>query len=116
MSQNSQNNQIYDVIIIGGGAAGLTAAVYTTRRAMKTLVVSKDIGGQVINTPDIENYPGFDQISGPELAQKWHKQAAKFGAEFKFEEVSSLEQKDDIFHLNTEQNHEFLAKSEAKIC
>ncbi len=111
MPQISQNNQIYDVIIIGGGPAGLSAAIYTSRRALKTLVISKDVGGQVINTNDIENYPGFEQISGPELAQKWRSQTEKFGVEFKFEEINGLEEKQGNFRLNTEQNNEYFGKT-----
>jgi thioredoxin-disulfide reductase len=80
----------YDVIIIGGGAAGLTAAIYASRRAMKTLVISQDIGGQASTTPDIENYPGFESINGSELMNKFHKQAEKFGAEFVFDEVKQI--------------------------
>lgn len=88
---------VYDVIIIGAGPAGLTAAIYTTRRAMKTLVISQDIGGQVATTPDVENYPGFDYIEGPDLMQKFHKQAEKFGAEFVFEEIKEIKKQGDTF-------------------
>lgn len=87
----------YDVVIVGGGPAGITAAIYTSRRMLKTLVVTKDVGGQVVKTPDIENYPGFDLISGPELAQKFIKQAQKFGTELAYDEVTHLEEKDGEF-------------------
>lgn len=91
----------YDVIIIGGGAAGLTAAIYTARRAMKTLVISQDIGGQAATTLLVENYPGFESIGGTDLMLKFKKQAEKFGAEFVFDEVSRVEKKEDYFIVQT---------------
>jgi thioredoxin reductase (NADPH) len=84
---------VYDVVIVGGGPAGITAAIYSSRRMLKTLVITREVGGQVVKTPDIENYPGFDLISGPELAQKFIKQAQKFGAELAYDEVTRLEEK-----------------------
>ena len=74
---------MYDVIIIGGGPAGLTAGLYTSRARLKSLLIEKGfIGGQVMTTEWIENYPGFeDGISGAELSQKMEKQAVKFGLE-----------------------------------
>lgn len=88
---------MYDVIIVGGGAAGLTAAIYASRRGLKTLVVSQDIGGQAATTADIENYPGFEMIDGLELMTKFRKQAEKFGAEVRLEEVQQLERQGDDF-------------------
>jgi thioredoxin reductase (NADPH) len=74
---------MYDVIIIGGGPAGLTAGLYTSRARLKSLLIEKGFtGGQVMTTEWIENYPGFeDGISGTELSQKMEKQATKFGLE-----------------------------------
>ncbi|HLC59033.1 MAG TPA: FAD-dependent oxidoreductase [archaeon] len=73
---------IYDVIIIGGGAAGMTAAIYTARKLMKTLVISVDIGGQNLLTEHEENYPGYTALSGPKLMQIFYEQALNFGADF----------------------------------
>lgn len=87
----------YDVIIVGGGPAGITAAIYTSRRMLKTLVITREIGGQVVKTPDIENYPGFDLISGPELAEKFISQAKKFGTEIVFDEITHLDEKNQVF-------------------
>lgn len=70
----------YDIIIIGGGPAGLTAAIYTLRKELKTLIVSQDLGGQVAITNEVENYPGFDLISGPELITKFRQQVEKFSS------------------------------------
>jgi len=98
---------VYDVIIVGGAAAGLTAAIYTARRAMKTLVITQDIGGQAATTSDVENYPGFELIEGPELMQKFYKQAEKSGAEFVIEEVKEVKKEGDIFKVvNNTQTYE----------
>lgn len=89
----------YDVIIIGGASAGLTAAIYATRRAMKTLVLTKDIGGQLSMTPDVENYPGYSFIEGWTLSNKFKEQAELFGAEIKFAEVTAVNKDGEDFTL-----------------
>jgi thioredoxin-disulfide reductase len=83
----------YDTVIIGGACAGLAAATYAARRAMKTLVLTKDIGGQIATTPSVENYPGIDFITGPQLGQDMYAQAVKWGAEVVFDEVQKLEKR-----------------------
>lgn len=68
--------KIYDVIIIGAGPAGMTAAVYTSRANLSTLMLERGIpGGQMANTEEVENYPGFDHILGPELSTKMFEHA-----------------------------------------
>ena len=101
---------LYDVIIVGGGPAGMTAAIYTSRRMLKTLVITKEVGGQVVKTPDIENYPGFDLIAGVDLAKKFTDQAKKFGAELAFDEITHLEEKSGEFIL-TGAKEKYQAKS-----
>ena len=88
-----------DVIIIGGGPAGLTAAIYTGRANLKTVVLEKGLpGGQIAQTEEVENYPGFpDPIPGPELAERMVKQAEKFGATIEMEEVQKIEHAGGMF-------------------
>jgi thioredoxin reductase (NADPH) len=83
----------YDVIIIGGGAAGLAASIYAVRAMLKTLVIERQaIGGQILYTGEIENYPGFPEpISGPDLALLYEKQAARFGVEFEYDTITSID-------------------------
>lgn len=82
-----------DIIIIGGGPAGLTSAIYTSRARHSTLVIEeKAVGGQIIITTDIENYPGFPKgIMGPELAMLMEEQAKKFGAEIIYDSVKTID-------------------------
>lgn len=86
---------MYDVLIIGGGPAGLTAALYTTRRNLKTLVISKDVGGQAATTSIIENYPGVGPIDGFELMKNFQDQAVSYGAEFITGEMHGINQTAD---------------------
>lgn len=95
---------MYDVIIIGGGPAGLTAALYASRRGMKALVLSRDIGGQITRTNEIENYPGFDHIAGVDLGMSFYNQAKKFGAEIVFDEVKKIEKNHKEFFVETIKN------------
>ncbi|MCQ9207097.1 MAG: thioredoxin-disulfide reductase [Omnitrophica bacterium] len=85
---------IYDAIIIGGGPAGLTAAIYTSRARLKTLLVeSFTVPAQAAITSDIENYPGFPEgLNGFELVEKFKKQAKKFGTEFKTGDVTKIKE------------------------
>ncbi|MEX2536159.1 MAG: thioredoxin-disulfide reductase [Trueperaceae bacterium] len=86
-----------DVIIIGGGPAGLTAGIYTGRAQLGTIILEKGLpGGQIAQTEEVENYPGFDEaVSGPELSQRMVRQAEKFGARIAMEEVTSIRKRPD---------------------
>ena len=77
-----EKDRRYDVVIIGGGPAGLTAALYAGRARVRTVLLERGApGGQLLNTEAIEDYPGFDHITGPELAQRMADQAVKFGVD-----------------------------------
>jgi thioredoxin reductase (NADPH) len=83
--------KIYDVIIIGAGPAGMTAAVYTSRANLSTLMLERGVpGGQMANTEEVENYPGFNSILGPELSNKMFDHAKKFGAEYAYGDVKEI--------------------------
>jgi len=87
----TEAEKIYDVIIIGAGPAGMTAAVYTSRANLTTLMIERGIpGGQMANTEEIENYPGFDHILGPDLSTKMFEHAKKFGAEYAYGDVKGI--------------------------
>ena len=84
----------HDVVIIGGGPAGLTAGVYTGRALLSTVIIERGVpGGQIAQTDEVENYPGFpDGISGPDLSQRFLQQAQRFGARLVSDEVLAVEE------------------------
>ena len=85
---------MYDLIIIGGGPAGFTAGIYAQRYALKTLLIEKEsLGGQVMTTDIIENYPGFPKLTGPELVEKFEEHVKGLDLEIKQSEVLSIEDK-----------------------
>jgi thioredoxin-disulfide reductase len=107
----SETPSQYDLLIIGGACAGLAAGTYASRRAMKTLIVTKDIGGQIATTPSVENYPGIDFITGPELGMAMQNQAVKWGTEIVYDEVEKIEKRGEKdFYLKTS-NGEYFGKS-----
>ena len=95
----------YDTIIVGAGPAGLTAALYTARRSLRTLVISKDVGGQAATTSLIENYPGTGPVDGFELMQQFKQQAQLHGAEFVEGEVHAVSTSDDGKQFAVEYNN-----------
>ncbi|RWZ54978.1 thioredoxin-disulfide reductase [Halobacillus fulvus] len=83
--------RIYDVIIAGAGPAGMTAAVYTSRANLDTLMLERGVpGGQMANTEDVENYPGYESILGPDLSNKMFEHAKKFGAEYAYGDIKEV--------------------------
>lgn len=94
-----QTEIIYDVVIIGAGPGGMTAALYASRANLKTLILERGVpGGELINTAEVENYPGYESIMGPELADKMFKSATRFGAEHVYGDVSGIS-KEGSYHI-----------------
>jgi len=105
MSEN-----VYDLIIIGGGPSGITASIYASRYKIKHLIFSKEPGGQLNEIHKIENYPGYASISGFDLAQKMVEQAKGLGGEIKMESIAKIGKKGELFEVNTSADN-YLAKN-----
>lgn len=102
---------MFDTIVIGAGPTGMTAAIYAARRMMKTLVISKNIGGQVIWASEIKNYPAIDVITGVDLINKMKQQIKDLGVEIKIGEIKSIgKNSDGSFSVETEKDT-FLTKT-----
>jgi len=103
---------MYDMIIVGGGPAGLTAAVYGLRAGKTVLVIEKDaFGGQIAFSPKVENIPGTRQISGSEFADQLVSQAMDLGCEVEMEKVVSVEKTGDHFRVSTQEGGAFEGKT-----
>lgn len=103
---------MYDLMIIGGGPAGIAAGVYAARKRLKTLLVSVDIGGQINNTWGIENYLGYQFIEGPELINKFQTQVSQFPIDQKIgEKVSQLEKIEGGFEAISEGDNRYQARA-----
>ena len=103
---------MYDILIVGGGPAGLTAAVYALRAGKTVLVIEKAaFGGQIAYSPKVENIPGFQQVTGSEFAEKLTEQALALGAEVELEKVNAVEKTADGFCVTTEEGGSYQGKS-----
>ncbi len=101
--EEAETHTVYDVAIIGAGAAGLTTAIYTQREKLSTVILEKkNIGGNAFLTRRIENYPGFTNISGPDLMNKMAEQAQVYGTTIKQGvDVTAITKNDSLFHLDS---------------
>ena len=103
---------MYDIIVIGGGPAGLTAATYACRAGKSVLVIEKNaFGGQITWSPRVENFPGFLSVSGTELGDKLLEQAMEQGSEVELDEVTSLDRAGDRWQLSCESGAVFEGKA-----
>ena len=103
---------MYDIVIVGGGPAGLTAAVYGLRSGKSVVVIEKNgFGGQIAYSPKVENIPGTIQISGAEFADKLTEQAMNLGADMELETVTAVEKTEAGFRIHTEDGAEFEGKT-----
>ena len=103
---------MYDILIIGGGPAGLTAATYACRAGKSVLVIEKNaFGGQITWSPKVENFPGFLSVSGVELGDKLLEQAMEQGAEVELDAVTALERSGEGFLARTESGADFAART-----
>ena len=92
----------HDIIVIGGGPAGMTAALYALRNEKSVLILEKEgFGGQIATSPRLENYPTIESISGSEWSDRLFEQITNLGAEFELEEVESIKKVDDVFYVKT---------------
>jgi thioredoxin reductase (NADPH) len=108
------NSKLYDVLILGGGPSGLTAAIYASRAELSTLVVAgQPSGGQLMLTSEVENFPGFvNGIMGPQLVQNFRDQAAKFGTEFAEENVTGISgSPEENFTVTTDAGNTFVGRA-----
>lgn len=96
--------RMYDIVIIGGGIAGMTSAIYGSRRALRVLIMTGELGGQMAKTPNIENWPGLLLANGAELATKMNEQVEKLGVDFKFEMALKIEKNEKEFIIKTSRN------------
>jgi len=102
----------YDLIIVGGGPAGITAGIYASRYKLNTLLVTKDFGGQMGRTPvAIENYPGFESILGPELIRKFEQHLRTKKIDIEKDRIREVKKKNDEFIVVTEGKKEFKAQA-----
>lgn len=105
---------MYDVVIIGGGPAGMTAAIYTARKKLKTLLLTKQLGGQMVWSSDVENYTGFSMISGADLTLKFHEHLNHITEDLEVKEgvtVQSIERNVTLFQVVDSAEQEYFTRS-----
>jgi thioredoxin-disulfide reductase len=103
---------MYSLIIIGGGPAGITAGIYAARKKLNTLLIAKDFIGQIGKAWGVENYPGFEKISGLDLIQRFKSHLKKFEIDIREnDEVKEIQKKDDNFEVATKTGKNYLAKA-----
>ena len=110
-SEQAPRPEIENVIIIGSGPAGWSAAIYTARASLRPLLITgNQLGGQIAGTTEVENFPGFEQIQGPELVERMQRQAERFGTEVLMDYVTEIDVNGPPFTVRTASGQEFKAK------
>ncbi len=103
---------MYDIVVVGGGPAGLTAAVYGLRNNKKVMLIEKNVfGGQIVNSPKVENIPGFTSISGDEFADNFLNQLMAQGGEVAFGEVKEVKKENDLFTVKTAEGQSYESRA-----
>ncbi|TYB31072.1 MAG: FAD-binding protein [Candidatus Mcinerneyibacterium aminivorans] len=105
-------HDVYDVIIVGGGPAGMNAGLYSARKGLKTGLITKDFGGQTLNTSTIENYIGTKEINGMDLAEEWKSHMLEYSIDVNnFTKVEKIKKEEDVFQLATDEDDIFKSKT-----
>lgn len=103
---------VYDIIIVGGGPAGMTAALYSRRNGRSVLLIEKNsFGGQITHSPRVENYPGIAQMSGNEYADSLLSQILDHGSDIEYASVNGIRQEDNLFYVETDDGTCFTSRS-----
>lgn len=102
---------VYDVVVIGAGPGGLTAALYASRANLDVLIIGMDVGGQLLDTDVVENFPGVGRLTGPELAEKMYKDSLSFGAVHEVDLVKRIEDKSPLKEILTVMGNSYKAKT-----
>jgi alkyl hydroperoxide reductase subunit F len=105
------SGEIYDVLIVGAGPAGLTAGVYCARKMLNTIIISENLGGQALESWAIENYMGYRMITGEDLMKKFVEQVRTLKMRLELDRVTSISKKDDIFTLSTISENTYKSKT-----
>jgi len=113
LKPGEEQGRLFDLAILGGGAAGMTAAVYASRKQMNTVLISPDLGGQILATSGVENYMGFQYIDGPELSRKFSEQLQQFPLKMvQGEKIVEVGQgADGLFTVRTDAGREILSRT-----
>ncbi|HEX7515392.1 MAG TPA: FAD-dependent oxidoreductase, partial [archaeon] len=106
-----KDTTLHDVIIVGGGPAGLTAAVYAARKMLKVLLITQNIGGQALYSLDVENYMGYQFISGQDLMDRFEKQVEKYNVKNVFSEIKSVTKEAEVFIIRSANGDEYRGKA-----
>ena len=110
-SKDTAREREYDVIVVGGGPAGITAAIYLARYLLKTLLITKSIGGKILHTYIVENYPGFKSIESYKLIKYFEEHIRSYNVPILIDEVTDIVKHNQLFKVSTRNNGEFVSKA-----